>query len=122
MSAITEENMIYFLGKLEEKGIEAISDYAKLIAEQLKLEKGDQPGVAQQIEDLTNIIAYENANIMNYYSTANQNKITMCPGKYILFICFKQMNYWLLIKMIKNSIVRIKEVRNRLRRCSMPMK
>ncbi len=47
MSAITEENMIYFLGKLEEKGIEAISDYAKLIAEQLKLEKGDQPGVAQ---------------------------------------------------------------------------
>lgn len=122
MSAITEENMIYFLGKLEEKGIEAISDYAKLIAEQLKLEKGDQPGVAQQIEDLTNIIAYENANIMNYYSTANQNKITMCPGKYILFICFKQMNYWLLIKMIKNSIVRIKEVRNRLRRCSMAMK
>ncbi len=33
MSAITEENMIYFLGILEEKGIEAISDYAKLIAE-----------------------------------------------------------------------------------------
>jgi hypothetical protein len=87
MSAITEENMIYFLGKLEEKGIEAISDYAKLIAEQLKLEKGDQPGVAQQIEDLTNIIAYENANIMNYYSTANQNKITMCPG-YSLFHFF----------------------------------
>ena len=47
MSAITEENMIYFLGILEQKGIDAISDYARLIAEQLKLEKGDTPGVAQ---------------------------------------------------------------------------
>lgn len=39
MSAITEENMIYFLGILEQKGkniiigIDAISDYARLIAE-----------------------------------------------------------------------------------------
>ena len=47
MSAITEENMIFFLGILEQKGyffikgIDAISDYARLIAEQLKLEKGD---------------------------------------------------------------------------------
>ena len=38
MSAITEENMIYFLGILEQKGkinnigIDAISDYARLIA------------------------------------------------------------------------------------------
>lgn len=47
MSAITEENMIYFLGILEQKGIDAISDYARLIAEQLKLEKGDTPNVAQ---------------------------------------------------------------------------
>lgn len=84
MSAITEENMIYFLGILEQKGIDAISDYARLIAEQLKLEKGDTPGVAQQIEDLSNIIAYENANIMNYYSSANQNKVTNCPGIYYI--------------------------------------
>jgi hypothetical protein len=41
-----------------------------LIAEQLKLEKGDAPGLQQQIDDLNNIIAYENANIMNYYSQA----------------------------------------------------
>jgi hypothetical protein len=32
-SAITEENMIYFLGILEQKGIDAISEYARLIAE-----------------------------------------------------------------------------------------
>jgi len=42
------------------------------------LEKGDVPGVAQQIDDLNNIIAYENANIMNYYTQANQNK-SDCP-------------------------------------------
>ncbi len=72
--------MIYFLGILEQKGIDAISEYSRLIAEQLKIEKSDVPGIAQQIDDLNNIIAYENANIMNYYSTANQNKDD-CPGK-----------------------------------------
>ncbi|KRX11156.1 hypothetical protein PPERSA_10923 [Pseudocohnilembus persalinus] len=77
-SAITEENMMFFLGLLEEKGLYAIQEYAKLVAEQLKLEKTDSPGLAQQIDDLNNIIAYENANIMNYYSTTNQNKAE-CP-------------------------------------------
>jgi len=33
MSAITEENMIIYLGILEKKGIDAISEYARLIAE-----------------------------------------------------------------------------------------
>lgn len=59
--------MIYFLGILEQKGIDAISEYSRLIAEQLKIEKSDVPGITQQIDDLNNIIAYENANIMNYY-------------------------------------------------------
>lgn len=47
ISAITEENMIYFLGILEQKGIDAISEYSRLIAEQLKIEKSDVPGIAQ---------------------------------------------------------------------------
>lgn len=46
ISAITEENMIYFLGILEQKGIDAISEYSRLIAEQLKIEKSDVPGIA----------------------------------------------------------------------------
>ena len=65
--------MIFFLGILEQKGIDAISEYARLIAEvipliflveyrrnnvffqQLKLEKGDVGNIGQQIEDLNNI-------------------------------------------------------------------
>lgn len=46
-AAITEENMVYFLGILEQKGLDAIQEYARLIAEQLKLEKGDTPGLQQ---------------------------------------------------------------------------
>ena len=44
----------------------------------MKLEKGDVGNIGQQIEDLNNIIQYENANIMNFYSTPNQNK-PECP-------------------------------------------
>ncbi|KAL4455296.1 hypothetical protein ABPG74_012448 [Tetrahymena malaccensis] len=77
-AAITEENMVHFLGILEQKGLDAISEYSRLIAEQLKLEKGDMPGLAQNIDDLNNIIAYENANIMNFYSSAGQGKQD-CP-------------------------------------------
>jgi len=47
------------------------------------LEKGDVSGLAQQIDDLNNIIAYENANIMNYYSSTNQNR-TECPDELIM--------------------------------------
>lgn len=46
-AAITEENMVHFLGILEKKGLDAIQEYARLIAEQLKLEKGDVPGLTQ---------------------------------------------------------------------------
>jgi len=41
-SAITEENITKFLGILEEKGIEVITEYARLIAEQIKLEKAEK--------------------------------------------------------------------------------
>jgi hypothetical protein len=41
-SAITEENITKFLGILEEKGIEVITEYARLIAEQIKLEKDEK--------------------------------------------------------------------------------
>jgi hypothetical protein len=58
MSALTEENIIYFLGILEQKGkykffilfnfflgIDSISDYSKLIGELLKLEHGERNSV-----------------------------------------------------------------------------
>ncbi|KAM3140377.1 hypothetical protein pb186bvf_007537 [Paramecium bursaria] len=77
-AAITEENMVHFLGILEQKGLDAIQEYARLIAEQLKLEKGDVHGLSSQIDDLNNIIAYENANIMNYYSQAANMRVD-CP-------------------------------------------
>lgn len=32
-AAITEENMVHFLGILEQKGLDAIQEYARLIAE-----------------------------------------------------------------------------------------
>eukprot|EP01017_Pseudomicrothorax_dubius_P049910 TRINITY_DN9354_c0_g1_i3.p1 TRINITY_DN9354_c0_g1~~TRINITY_DN9354_c0_g1_i3.p1 ORF type:complete len:160 (-),score=63.61 TRINITY_DN9354_c0_g1_i3:32-472(-) len=71
-SAVTEENMMHFLGLLEQKGIEIISEYSRLIAEQIKQDKGD--AVPQnQIDDLNNIIAYENATMMNYYSNLEKD-------------------------------------------------
>lgn len=42
------------------------------------MEKGDVGSIAQQIEDLNNIIQYENANIMNFYSAQQQVK-PECP-------------------------------------------
>ena len=41
-SAITEENITKFLGILEEKGIDVITEYARLIAEQIRLEKAEK--------------------------------------------------------------------------------
>jgi len=41
-SAITEENITKFLGVLEEKGIDVITEYARLIAEQIRLEKAEK--------------------------------------------------------------------------------
>lgn len=82
-SAITEENITKFLGILEEKGIEVITEYARLIAEQIKLEKADKlekgdpattSQIVSQIEDLNNIIAYENANIMNNFTNWDRDK------------------------------------------------
>ncbi|CAD8168767.1 unnamed protein product [Paramecium octaurelia] len=83
-AAITEENMVHFLGILEQKGLDAIQEYARLIAEQLKLEKGEVHGLSSQVDDLNNIIAYENANIMNYYSQASQFR-QECPDDVLSF-------------------------------------
>lgn len=66
-SAVTEENLMHYFGILEQKGIEIVSEYSKLIAEQIRLDKGDQPEVNQQIDNLINIIEYENANILNSF-------------------------------------------------------
>ena len=66
-SAVTEENLMHYFGILEQKGIEIVSEYSKLIAEQIRLDKGDQPEINQQIDNLINIIEYENANILNSF-------------------------------------------------------
>lgn len=64
-AAVTEENMLRYFGILEEKGLATVSEYAKLVAEQIRYEKSDQPEINQQIENLQNIIEYENANLLN---------------------------------------------------------
>ena len=78
-SSISEENLMEYFGLLEETGIEIVSEYARLIAEvrsifdrmfnpkQIKLDKGDQHEVEQQITNLVNIIQYENANILQSF-------------------------------------------------------
>ena len=66
-SAVTEENLMHYFGILEQKGIEIVSEYSKLIAEQIRLDKGDQPEINQQIDNQINIIEYENANILNSF-------------------------------------------------------
>lgn len=66
-SAVTEENLMHYFGILEQKGIEIVSEYSKLIAEQIRLDKGDQPEINQQIDNQINIIEYENANIQNSF-------------------------------------------------------
>ena len=50
-SAVTEENLMHYFGILEQKGIEIVSEYSKLIAEQIRLDKGDQPEINQQIDN-----------------------------------------------------------------------
>jgi len=66
-SARTEDNMIEFIGILEQKGINLIGEYARLLAEQIKLERGDvanNPNLLEDLNNLNNIVAYENANVL----------------------------------------------------------
>ena len=74
-----------FLGIIEKEAVVIISEYAKLIAEQMyqeksyKLKKGDDNDkestkIYAKINDLKNIIAYENANIMNKYQSWDKKK------------------------------------------------
>lgn len=81
---LTEENIQLFLGVIEKEAIVIISEYAKLIAEQIiqeksyKLKKGgvdkDTAQIYVKINDLKNIIAYENANIMNKFESWDKTK------------------------------------------------
>jgi len=66
-SALTEDNMIEFIGILEQKGINLVGEYSRLLAEQIKLERADianNPNLIEDINNLNNIIAYENANVL----------------------------------------------------------
>lgn len=64
-SALTAQNLITYFGVLEEKGMGLIQEYSRIIAEQIKLEKGNQEEVNDQINNLLNIIEYENKEILN---------------------------------------------------------
>mmetsp|Transcript_40322 Transcript_40322/g.35814 ORF Transcript_40322/g.35814 Transcript_40322/m.35814 type:complete len:89 (+) Transcript_40322:67-333(+) len=66
-SALTEENMVDFIGTLEKRGLDIIGEYSRLLAEQIKLER-ENTKENPQVDDLNNIIAYENAQMMNLYS------------------------------------------------------
>lgn len=66
-SATTEDNMTEFIGILEQKGINLLGEYARLLAEQIKLERGDiagNPNLIEDLNNLNNIVAYENANVL----------------------------------------------------------
>jgi len=52
-------NIVHFFGLLEDKGMKIIEDYSKLIAEQIKKEKGDNVENVDQINNLLNIIEME---------------------------------------------------------------
>jgi hypothetical protein len=52
-------NVAHFFGLLEDKGMKIIEDYSKLIAEQIKKEKGDNVENVDQINNLLNIIEME---------------------------------------------------------------
>jgi len=77
-SALTEDNMIEFIGILEQKGINLVGEYSRLLAEQIKLERADianNPNLIEDINNLNNIIAYENANVLLAKANApTQNK------------------------------------------------
>lgn len=51
-----------------------ISEYSKIIAEQIRLEKGNQEEVNDQINNLLNIIEYENKELLNTQHFNNKNE------------------------------------------------
>jgi len=74
-SALTEDNMIEFIGFLEQKGINLVAEYSRLLAEQIKLERGDlgnNVALVEDINNLNNIIAYENANVLLHKANSPQ--------------------------------------------------
>jgi hypothetical protein len=76
-SALTEDNMVEFIGLLEQKGINLVGEYSRLLAEQIKIERGDisnQPNLVEDLNNLNNIIAYENANVLLTKASAPQQQ------------------------------------------------
>ena len=71
--ALTAENLIQFFGILEERGMEIISDFSKIIANQIGQEKGNKEEVNEQIKNLLNIIEYENQELLNRDNFENKN-------------------------------------------------
>ena len=63
-NTFTEHNINEFIGRLEEQGMKLINKFSRLTAVQIKLEKGPSNDIEAEVEDLNNIVAYDNANIM----------------------------------------------------------
>ena len=113
---MTAQNLIHYFGILEEKGISLIQEYSKIIAEQIKLEKGDQEEVNDQITNLLNIIEYENKEILNQkfqnktefpeylFDKENAEPVTHSTFKNYDELKKKAMNeIWKIPKLIKNQ-------------------
>jgi hypothetical protein len=58
-STLNLSNVAHFFGLLEDRGMRIIEDYSRLIAEQIKKEKGDNVENMDQINNLLNIIEME---------------------------------------------------------------
>lgn len=58
-ASLNPTNLIHFFGLLEERGMKIISEYSRLISEQIKSEKGDMDEANEQIHNLLNIIELE---------------------------------------------------------------
>lgn len=71
--SLTAENLIQYFGILEEKGMKIISDFSKIIANQIGKEKGNKEEVNEQIKNLLNIIEYENQELLNRENFENKN-------------------------------------------------
>lgn len=69
---------------MEKRGIEAISKYSKLVSEHIKASDNiDGIDIDTQINDLNNIITYDNANIMNV-NFGDKNILNEYPSELLL--------------------------------------
>ena len=68
---------------MEKRGIEAISKYSKLVSEYIRVEGGEGGDIEGQINDLNNIITYDNVQVMNA-NFGDKNILNEYPSELLL--------------------------------------